>query len=94
MTPEASTLPDKETEAATDPGSAEERTPAPPQPLVLKKGTRIQLGYKKGTVDTVRGGWKKPYDIRVVWDGEKYPQWLLFTTVELDLARGDLKILD
>jgi hypothetical protein len=94
MTPEASTIPDKESGSEPDPGAGEEPIQAQPEKPVLRKGTRIQLGYRKGKVDTVRGGWKKPYDIRVVWDGEKYPQWLLFTTAELDIARGDLKILD
>jgi hypothetical protein len=94
MTPESSTLPEKETGADPDPEAGEESTPAQAEKPVLRKGARIHLGYRKGTVDTIRGGWKKPYDIRVVWDGEKYPQWLLFTTVELDIARGDLKILD
>ena len=93
MTPEASTIPDRETDALPEPGPGEEPSIPQPAPLVLAKGTRIQLGFRKGKVATVRGGWRKPYDVRVVWDGEKYPQWLLFTTLELDLARGDLKIL-
>lgn len=93
MPPEASTIPDKETVPVPEPVAGEEHSTPPPQPLVLEKGTRIQLGYRKGKVDTVRGGWRKPYDVRVVWEGQKYPQWLLFMSLELDLARGDLKIL-
>jgi hypothetical protein len=76
--------------AATEP----EPEAKPRPPLALKRGTRIQSGWRKGTVDTVRGGWTKPYDVRVVWDGEKYPQWLIFRTLELDHERGDLKVLD
>ena len=93
MSPEASTIPGKETDVPPENVAAEEPLPATPEPLVLKKGSRIQLGFRKGTVGTVRGSWKKPYDVRVVWEGEKYPQWLLFTTLELDRERGDLKIL-
>ena len=66
----------------------------PKPPLALRRGTRIQLGWKKGKVDIIRGGGKKPYDARVVWDGEKYPQWLIFRTLELDYERGDLKVLE
>jgi hypothetical protein len=94
MSPETSTLPDEETDVPPEAGAAEEALPAQPQPLVLKKGTRIRLGFRKGTVGTVRGSWKKPYDVKVLWEGEKYPQWLIFTTLELDRARGDLEILD
>jgi hypothetical protein len=61
--------------------------------LVLERGSRIQLGYRQGTVGCVRGGWTKPYDVRVRWDGEKYPQWLIFTTLELDYKKGNLKVL-
>ena len=94
MAPDASTIPDKDSGTAPDPAADEDLPTAQPAAPAVRKGTRIQLGYRKGTVDTVRGGWKKPYDFRVVWDGQKYPQWLLFTTAELDLARGDLKVLD
>jgi hypothetical protein len=87
----------QEAQAPAEPAAAEPE-PAPEEkprrPLVLKRGTRIQSGWRKGKVDTVRGGWKKPYDVRVVWDGEKYPQWLIFRTLELDHERGDLKVLE
>jgi hypothetical protein len=68
--------------------------PAKRPPLNLKRGTRIQLGPRKGTVKEVRGSWKKPYDLRVVWDGEKYPQYLIYQTLELDYEQGNLKVLD
>jgi len=64
---------------------------AAPIPLELKKGMRIQIGYRRGTVESVRGGWSKPYDVRVRWDGEKYPQWILHRTLEADHESGKLK---
>ena len=66
---------------------------APPPPLALKRGSRIQLGFRKGTVDQPRGGGKKPYDVRVTWDGQKYPQFITFRTLELDYDKGRLKVL-
>ncbi|MBI4606919.1 MAG: hypothetical protein HY721_33570 [Planctomycetes bacterium] len=74
--------------AATAPAAA-----AKPGPLVLRRGSRIQLGYRTGTVDAVRGAWKKPYEVRVVWDGEKYPQYFVFRTLELEHEQGNLKVL-
>lgn len=78
---------------AVAPAGAEQEAKLKP-PLTLRRGTRIQSGWRKGRVDIVRGGWTKPYDVRVVWDGEKYPQWLIFRTLELDYERGDLKIIE
>jgi hypothetical protein len=44
-------------------------------------------------VQCVRGGWSKPYDVRVHWDHEKYPQWITFRTLELDHEHGKLRVL-
>src|SRR5438093_1100834 len=86
-----------ETATAQSSRTASSGPPTPPpeckDPLVLQRGARIQLGYRQGTVDCVRGGWKKPYDVLVRWEGEKYPQWLLFTTLELEYRKGTLKVL-
>ena len=62
-------------------------------PLALKRGARIQLGYRAGTVESVRGGWTKPYDVKVRWDSEKYPQWISHMTLELDHMHGKLKVI-
>jgi len=78
--------------ATAEPVTAE--TPERSGPLRLKKGRRIQHGYRQGTVDYVRGGWSEPYDVRVRWDGEKYPQWIVFKTLELDYKQGKLTLLD
>ena len=61
--------------------------------LELRPGTKLELGYRRGTVQYVRGGWSKPYDVRVHWDHEKYPQWITFRTLELNHEQGTLKIL-
>ena len=64
-----------------------------PMDLKLKPGTRIQLGFRKGVVDQVRGSWKKPYDVRVRWDDEKYPVFVTYRGLELEFAKGRLKVL-
>ncbi len=72
--------------------AAIESPTAPPSELRLKPGVRIQLGARKGVVDQVRGTWKKPYDVRVRWDGEKYPVFVTYEILELDYAKGRLKV--
>ena len=59
----------------------------------MRPGIRIQIGYRIGRVKTVRGGGKKPYDVMVAWEGEKYPQWLSYYAVERDYEDGRLNVL-
>lgn len=66
--------------------------PTPPKPLALRRGDRIKLCYRRGRVDQVRGSWKKPYDVRISWDGEKYPVYVLYSSLELEHARGRLAV--
>lgn len=87
-----------EKKAAPAPAAAvavPEAAPAtpPPGPLKLKRGCSIQIGARQGTVDQIRGHGKKPYDVRVKWVGEKYPQFITFRTLELDHETGRLKVL-
>jgi hypothetical protein len=67
--------------------------PPKPAPFSLKKGTRIQLGYRTGKVDALRSAGKKPYEVRITWDGVKYPQMILYRTLELEHEKGALAIL-
>src|SRR5262245_53612824 len=67
--------------------------PPTPAPFSLKKGTRIQLGYRTGKVDALRSAGKKPYEVRITWDGTKYPQMILYRTLELEHEKGALAIL-
>ena len=83
---------EKEGPAATVQPPAEAPAAKMP-PLELRRGARLQLGYRLGRVETVRGGGAKPYDVRVRWEGEKYPVWLIHATLERDHARGFLKVL-
>ena len=62
-------------------------------PLSLRKGARIQLGHRTGTVECVRGDWVRPYEVRISWDGDKRPEYLVFTSLELEHAHGRLKVL-
>lgn len=68
-------------------------TAVPKGPLVLQRGAKIRLGFRTGLVKSVRGGGKKPYEVMVRWDGEKYPQWITFRTLELDHERGRLTLI-
>ncbi|HVR74100.1 MAG TPA: hypothetical protein VMT52_07205 [Planctomycetota bacterium] len=65
----------------------------PEGPLILKRGAKIRLGFRAGLVKSVRGGGTKPYEVMVHWDGEKYPQWITFRTLELDHERGRLTLI-
>jgi hypothetical protein len=62
--------------------------------LVLRAGSRIQLGWRKGLVEEVRGGWVRPYEVRLRWEGEKVPLYLVFTTLERDFRAGRLRVLE
>lgn len=62
-------------------------------PFQVSPGGRIRLGYRKGTVESVRGGRGKPYDVRILWDGEKSPVYLVFTSLERDFRAGRLQVL-
>ena len=61
--------------------------------LTLRRGMKLECGYRRGTVQYVRGSWDKPYDVRVHWDHEKCPQWITFRTLELNHEQGTLKVL-
>ena len=63
------------------------------RPLELAAGMRIQVGPRRGVVECVRGGWERPYEVRISWEGEKYPQYLVFPALEVDYRQGRLKIL-
>ncbi len=79
--------------ATTPPVVAEATPAAPPAKLLLCKGSRIQIGSRRGVVDQIRGDWKKPCDVRVRWDGAKYPVFIQPRVLELDQAKGRLKVL-
>jgi hypothetical protein len=44
-------------------------------------------------VDAIRGDWIKPNDVRITWEGQKYPVWIQWTSLELDQAKGKLQVL-
>ncbi len=58
-------------------------------PLVIKRGTRIQMGPRRGRIDQVRGD--PVYDVRVKWEGEKYPQFLLYQSLKRQYELGNLR---
>jgi len=84
---------DNQDSATEAPSSPVQSAPDLKAPLSLAAGTRIQLDHRRGIVDWVRGNWVKPYDVRVRWDGEKQPEWHIFTTLERDYRQGRLKLL-
>jgi len=86
-----------EAQPATTNDAPEAASPPPVSPpareLALKRGMRIRLGEKPGRVDCVRGGWVKPYEVRVHWDGEPQPQYIIFTSLQRDFREGRLQIV-
>ena len=79
-------------EAVNEPSPAEAPEATLP-PLTLTAGARIRLGYRSGTVEQVRGRWAWPYDIRIRWDGEKHPQYIVFTSLARDYQAKRLTLL-
>ena len=80
--------------AATSDAEAAAAAPAVPRkPFRLRRGTRIELGFRHGVVRDVRGGLKKPYDVLIKWDEEKYPVWVIYSTLERDYEAGSLTVL-
>jgi len=85
-----------ETDSQEGEGGAEETAASEPKvlpPLVLKKGTRIRSGHRSGRVLDIRGRAGIPYDLLVAWDSEKYPVWLVYTSVERDYQQRRLALV-
>jgi hypothetical protein len=82
--------PAPEKEAAETPAPA---APAKRAPFALRHGARVELGPKKGKVKIVRGTGDVPYDVQIRWDGEKYPEWHVYRTLQLHFDAGRFKIL-
>ena len=89
----------KAAEPEASPAEAEETPPGPqgePEkargPFALKPGARIVHGARRGTVEVVRGGGREPYDVRITWDGEKYPQWFLYTNLRQYWEKEELEV--
>lgn len=90
--PPAGGAPSATAEAATLAPEPAEKT-VPKGPLLLVRGAKIRLGWRTGLIKSVRGGGTKPYEVMVHWDGEKYPQWITFRTLELDHEQGRLTLV-
>ena len=61
-------------------------------PFDLKSGARISYGQKKGSVISVRGNGKAPYEVGIRWADEKHPQWMLFASLEMAYEQGTLAV--
>jgi hypothetical protein len=64
--------------------------PTPVGPLVLRKGDRVRLGYRTGRVEDVRGNWVKPYDVRIRWEGDPRPEYVVYGSLALEYRKGRL----
>ena len=74
---------------ANDAGESEEMNRPP---FDLKAGARISYGQKQGSVISVRGNGKAPYEVGIRWADEKHPQWMLFASLEMAYEQGTLAI--
>ena len=61
-------------------------------PFAIKAGARISYGQKKGSVISVRGNGKAPYEVGVRWAHDKHPEWMLFEMLKLAYEVGNLVI--
>mgnify|MGYP004223541329 FL=1 len=76
-------------ENADAPGESEEMNRPP---FDLKSGARISYGQKKGSVISIRGNGKAPYEVGIRWAEEKHPQWMLFAALKLAYEQGTLVV--
>ncbi len=76
-------------ENADAPGESEEMNRPP---FDLKSGARISYGQKQGSVISIRGNGKAPYEVGIRWADEKHPQWMLFASLEIAYEQGTLAI--
>jgi len=74
---------------ANDPGESEEMNRPP---FDLKAGVRISYGQKQGSIISVRGNGKAPYEVGIRWTDEKHPQWMLFASLEMAYEQGTLAV--
>jgi hypothetical protein len=65
-----------------------------PNGFALKSGARIQYGPRTGKVEEVRGGGPEPYEVKIRWEGSKYPEWALFASLRGFYQQGELKIVE
>lgn len=79
----------EETAGAEAPGESEEMNRPP---FDLKSGARISYGQKKGSVISIRGNGKAPYEVGIRWAEEKHPQWMLFAALKLAYEQGTLVV--
>lgn len=61
-------------------------------PFALRTGSVIQLGPRTGRVEDVRGNRGVPYDVKIVWEGSKYPEWFQYVTLRHHYDRGVLTV--
>ncbi|MEM7231044.1 MAG: hypothetical protein AAF517_02645 [Planctomycetota bacterium] len=81
--------------AAEAEASSEAAAPAaPPKPaFALKTGAKVRVGKRLGKVKVLRGAGKIPYEVQVVWDDSKYPEWLQYGTLKMYYETDKLEIL-
>ncbi len=71
----------------------EQNKPTDKPPFTLKVKAQVQYGAKRGRIDTIRGAGADPYEVRISWAGEKYPQWLQYSTLRTLYEQGQFEIL-
>ena len=61
-------------------------------PFAIRAGAVISYGKKTGRVKTVRGNGAEPYEVGILWAGDKHPVWLLYRALKGAYEQGTLKI--
>jgi hypothetical protein len=78
---------------AADAAAAPAAPLVPKEPFQLRGKQRVQHGARAGKVLTVRGNRDIPYDVEILFDGEKYPQWFQYGTLRLFYEKGVFQLL-
>ncbi len=83
----------KPDEAAAETEDAAPEKPKPTGTFNLVSGAKVEYGQKKGKVAGVRGNGPEPYDVQILWEGTKYPEWFLFAALRNGWAQGEFRIV-
>ncbi len=78
--------------AATAEGAADKPEAEEKAPFAIRKGDSVTYGHRKGRVKAVRGGGPIPYEVRIDWQGEKYPEWFQYLTLLSLYEKDQFKI--
>ena len=58
-----------------------------------KRGPEPPAALSQPGPPGVRGNGPEPYDVQILWEGTKYPEWFLFAALRNGWAQGEFRIV-